>query len=288
MFAYACVTAENHLFCPSHIRLFVAYQDKEVPIVPSDSLNTIHPPSPSSLLYLVYQKDGDGASSYEMESGSWVSYWYGYSFELGGEQYFTGFTAQTPDEYAASPHQAGAAPDPKVTIGQATVVIAHPPNRLKPWLFQGSDQFVGELGGFAKPNEIDEGRAPQSHVTVDGKLLLAVPTWYLATGTRISTFDLFLFNPHELNGADERRWTYLGNLVAGAHNGAACEGEEEVTIPCATSTGSLEFLGQETSGLPVIRVIMSGTQVRAAGETRALGPGDTVEYRYDTSSKQYL
>jgi len=255
--------------------------------MPDDSRkNDIHPPSPSSMLYLIYQKDGDGASSYEVENGSWVSYWYGYAFELGGEQYFTGFAAQTPDEYAASPESANAGPDTKVTIGQATVVIARPPNTVKPWLFQGSDQFVGELGGYARPNEIDEGRAPQSLETREGKLLLALPTWYLAMGTRMSTFDLFLFNPHRLDGTGERRWTYLGSLVSGVDNGATFDGEE-AALPRPNSSGTLEFVGQDANGYPVIRINVSGTRIGSSDETSVLGLDDGVEYRYDPASKRY-
>ena len=251
--------------------------------------NTVHPPSRSSVLYLIYQKDGDGASSYEVENGSWVNYWYGYSFDLGGEHYFTGFTWQTPDDYATAQEDASVAVDAKVTIGQATLVIAQPLNVVKPWRFQGSDQFVGELGGYAKPNEIDGTRPPQAHETRDGKLLLALPTWYLAAGTRISSFDLFLFNPGELSRTDERRWTYLGNVTAGADNGAACDEQEASAIPSAKSFGTLEFVDQDDCELPLIRIAMGGTRVVVDGEgqARTVWQQGQAEYRHDASSRRY-
>ena len=62
---------------------------RKSPAVTNDSNRTVdvQPPSPSSALYLIYQKDGDGADSYEVENGSWTTYWYGYQFDLDGRQY---------------------------------------------------------------------------------------------------------------------------------------------------------------------------------------------------------
>jgi hypothetical protein len=265
----------------------VEANDKDIPVVKNDSQKTVvKPPSPSSVLYLIFQKDGDGASSYEVENGSWATYWYGYSFDLGGKHYFTGFASQTPDKYGKSEEENNAAPDAKVTLTQATLFTTTP-DAEKPWTFQGSERFIGEFGSYEKANEIDETREPQSHQTPSGKLLLAVPTWYLVSGTRVSSFDMFVFNPDELTKVDERRWTYLGNVVAGEDNGAACDDEAGAVLPCVKSTGVLSFIAQEGADLPLIRMAMSGTEIVSAGKTRSLGPEDNVEYRYDSTKKQY-
>ena len=265
----------------------VEANDKDVPVVKNDSRKTVvQPPSPSSVLYLIFQKDGDGASSYEVENGSWATYWYGYSFDLGGKHYFTGFASQTPDKYGKSEEENNPAPDAKVTLTQATLFTTTP-DAQKPWTFQGSERFIGEFGSYEKANEVDQTREAQSYETPSGKLLLAVPTWYLVSGTRVSSFDLFVFNPDELTKVDERRWTYLGNIVAGEDNGAACDDEAGAAMPCVKSTGALSFVAQEGADLPLIRIAMSGTEIVSAGKTRSMGSEDNVEYRYDSTKKQY-
>jgi hypothetical protein len=262
--------------------------DKEVPVMNNESQKAaeVQPPSPSSVLYFIYQKDGDGALSYEVENGSWATYWYGYSFDLGGKHYFTGFATQTPDKYGKSEEENYAAPDAKVTITQATFFTTSP-EAEKPWTFDGNQYSVGEFGGYEKGNTIDETRKPQTYQTPDGKLLLAVPTWYLATGVQVNAFDLLLFNPHELLKVDDKRWDYLGNIVIGTDNGAACDETPGATQACAKSTGTLSFEPQEGSSLPLLKVRRSGTETVSAGKVRTLGPVDIYEYRYDSEKKQY-
>lgn len=267
----------------------VKSNEKEVPTMANDSQKTaaVQPPSPSSVLYLIYQKDGDGASSYEVDNGSWATYWYGYSFDLGGKHYFTGFASQTPDKYGKSDEENYADADAKVTLTQATFFTTNP-DAEKPWTFQGSERYIGEFGGYEKANEVDETRKPQSYQTPSGKLLLAVPTWYLSSGTRVSSFDVLVFNPDELTKTDETRWTYLGNIVAGEDNGAACDEEEGAVVPCVKSSGVLSFAPQDGSDLPLIRIAVSGTEIAAPGKIRPLGSADNAEYRYDPAKQQYL
>lgn len=262
--------------------------DTEIPVMNNDSQKAtdVQPPSPSSVLYFIYQKDGDGALSYEVENGSWATYWYGYSFDLGGKHYFTGFAYETPGKYGKTEEESYPDPDAKVTITQATYVLTDP-GTDKPWTFQGNQHFVGEFGGYEKGNVIDETRKPQTYQTPDGKLLLAVPTWYLATGVQVNTFELLLFNPHELLKVDVKRWDYLGNIVIGTDNSAACDETAGAKQACAKSTGSLSFAPQEGSSLPLLKVQRSGTDTVSAGKVRTLGPSDTYEYRYDPEKKQY-
>ncbi|KAF1716010.1 hypothetical protein CSC74_12645 [Pseudoxanthomonas yeongjuensis] len=244
------------------------------------------PPSPSSALYFIYQKDGDGALSYEVENGSWTTYWYGYQFDLDGKHYYTGFAYDTPFKFSKAEQESEPAPETKATIAQSTFLLTAP-GTDKPWTFQGSDRSVGEFGAYEKGNEIDDKREPQSYRTPGGNLLLAIPTWYLASGTRISSFDLLVFNPHELTKTDQQRWVYVGNVVVGADNGAACDEEDGGKIACASSAGTLSFVPQAQDDLPLLRVARSGTEIAEGGKLRTLGPADSAEYRYDANSKQY-
>ena len=45
-------------------------------------MSELKPPSADSVLYFIYQRDGDGAVSYKVDGGATVSYWYGHAFEL--------------------------------------------------------------------------------------------------------------------------------------------------------------------------------------------------------------
>ena len=244
------------------------------------------PPSPSSALYFIYQKDGDGALSYEVENGSWTTYWYGYQFDLDGKHYYTGFAYDTPFKFSKAEQESEPAPETKATITQSTFLLTAP-GTDKPWTFQGSDRSVGEFGAYEKGNEIDDKREPQHYRTPGGNLLLAIPTWYLASGTRISSFDLLVFNPHERTRTDQQRWVYVGNIAVGADNGAACDEEDGGKIACASSAGTLSFVPQAQDDLPLLRVARSGTEIAAGGKLRMLGPADSAEYRYDAASKQY-
>lgn len=244
------------------------------------------PPSPNSALYFIYQKDGDGALSYEVENGSWATYWYGYQFDLDGKHYYTGFAYDTPFKFSKTEKENDPAPETKATITQSTFVLTGP-GTDKPWTFQGSDRSVGEFGAYEKGNEIDDKREPQKYRTPGGNLLLAIPTWYLASGTRINSFDLLVFNPHELTKADQQRWIYVGNIVAGTDNGASCDEEDGGKIACASSTGTLSFVPQTRDDLPLLRVARSGTEIAEGGKPRTLGSADSTEYHYDATSKQY-
>ena len=205
---------------------------------------------------------------------------------MGGKHYCTGFAYETPGKYGKTEEESYPDPNAKAVITQATYALTAP-GTDKPWTFQGNHHFVGEFGGYEKGNVVDETRKPQSYQTRDGQLLLAVPTWYLATGVQVNTFDLLLFNPHELLKVDDKRWDYLGNVVIGTDNGAACDEKDGGKQVCASSTGMLGFVAQEGSNLPLLKVQRSGTETVSAGKVRALGPSDTYEYHYDSDRKQY-
>lgn len=238
----------------------------------------IKPPSQESVLYLISNIDGDGATSYEIENGAWISYWYGYAFESGGKQYFTGFASVTPEKYTQEQKDATAAPETKVTLTQATFE-ADPSNAKTPWKWQGSEPWIGDFGGFEKANEVDPERKPQTFATADGHLLLAVPTWYLVSGNKMRTIEVLLFNPNDLEGTDDKRWRYLATLEAGSSNDGSCGPDEPGNIPCEDLTGTLAFEPAAGSALPNLRVTLSG---------QGAGANDTpTEYRYDPAHNTY-
>jgi hypothetical protein len=243
------------------------------------------PPSPSSVLYMIYQVDGDGATSYPIENGSVASYWYGHEFELGGKHYFTGFAYDTPEKYGKSDEESYPDPDAHVTLTQATFELANPGSD-KAWAFQGAERYVGEFGGYEKADEVDAKRKAQSYPTPDGKkLVLAVPTTSFESGVTTSGFATFVFDPGERVKSDDKHWTYVGTVVTGEDNAAACDDGE--VMPCESSSGTLSFEAGKDGGMPVLNVARSGTTIESAGKTRALGAADAATYTYDAAKKQY-
>lgn len=255
-------------------------------ITDSPTADVVKAPSPSSALYFIYQKDGDGALSYEVENGSWTTYWYGHRFDLDGKHYYTAFAYDTPFKFGKAEQESDPAPETKATITQATFQLTAP-GTDKPWNFMGSDRSVGEFGAYEKGNEVDDTRKSQEYRTPEGKLLLAIPTWYLASGTRISSIDLLVFDPRELTRTDEQRWVYVGNVVTGEDNGAACDDEDGGRIPCAKSSGTLSFVAQAGSDLPLLRIARSGNEIAEGGKLQTLGDGDVIDHVYDPSTRQY-
>lgn len=235
----------------------------------------IKPPSPDSVLYFISNVDGDGALSYEIGNGSWINYWFGFPFELDGTRYFTGFAWETPEDFSDSKEPKYPSPEDSVTITQATFT-ANPPGSEKPWKFKENQHSVGEFGGNARGNALDDSRKPQSIRTSEGNLLVAVPTWYLVSGTRMENFDLLLFNPHSLEMTDNKRWTYVGSLYAGEDNSAACDNDGTGGLKCVKRTGTLAFAAHEGDPMPTLNVTVSG------------GPqAEVAEYRYDAVQKTY-
>ena len=245
--------------------------------------HAVEPPSPDSVLYLIYQKDGDGATSYEIANGAWATYWYGHQFELDGKRYFTGFAHATREVFSEADTVSG--PENEVSLSHATFQLTDEGGD-KPWTFVGAEPFIGKFGAYDKGNTLDEGRKAQDARTADGRLLLAVPTWSLESGVRIESFDMFVFNPAEEVPVDERHWTYVGNVFTGEDNAAACD-EEDGTLPCVKSTGKLQFVPADVGTMPVLKVTREGTTIDSPGKTRTLGPSDVVEYRFDDEAREY-
>ncbi|MFD0725009.1 hypothetical protein [Lysobacter brunescens] len=238
------------------------------------------PPSPSSMLYLIYQKDGDGALSYEVDDGAVATWWFGHSFDLGGKHWYTGFAYNTPEVYGPKDENAVPAPGSKVNITAATL-FKDSAGSEKEWTIDGAYPTIGEFGAYERAGEIDKTRKIESRETGDGRMVLAVPVTFFANGVDSASYEMFLFDSADLQleaNAGRQRWTYIGNIAAGEDNDADC-GQEPGDRACYQTKGTLSFGTPGDGGLPTIRIAMSGTGTEAAS--------GVTEYRYDTAGKQY-
>lgn len=254
--------------------------------VSNDNLGSsiVKPPSPDSVLYFIYQKDGDGSTFYEVDYGSWVGYWYGYQFDFDGKRYFTGFGYKTPEKLGEEEQDTLTDPEGKVAISQATFLLETKGGKTA-WSLVEMDGFVGEFGANEKPSAVDPARQPQSYQTQDGRFLLAVPTTDFSTGVKTAGFALFVFDPQEREPLRDQHWAYVGTIAAGEDNSTACD--EGRVMPCVASKGVLAFKPADDGGLPTLQVALSGTTIDAPGKTRALGPADTITYDYDMGQGSY-
>lgn len=246
-------------------------------------MTALKPPSADSVLYMIYQRDGDGAVTYEVDGGATVSYWYGQAFDLKGRHYFTGFSTRTEgnDEPEAD---AGMMEPGHVAIGQATFVQADEAGK-QTWSKVDSDGYVGEFGSNDQGDAVDETRKAQTHDLGDGRLILAVPTRTFAGGVASTAFAMFLFDPDNVDALSFRKWGYLGSVAVGEDNSASCE-DGKVT-PCATSSGTLSFEPVTESGLPRLKVARSGKIISGPEQVRALGADDAVTYTFDAKAGLY-
>ncbi|MHA6557293.1 hypothetical protein [Pseudomonas viridiflava] len=237
----------------------------------------LEPPRPDSTLYYISTVDGNGELSYESVNGSWITYWYGFQFEVGGTLYYTGFAWETPEKFGADLVNHYPAPETKVTLTHATYTASQPGSK-SPWTLQGVEPYIGEFGGSERGNEVDTERKPQTWNTPSGDMLLALPTWYLVSGEKMRMIEILLFNPDDLSNTDDKRWRYLATLDAGSSNEANCGPDTAGAIPCIDVTGKLAFIAQKGSDLPLLRV----TVPASGGQSEAVR-----NYRYNAALKIY-
>lgn len=247
-----------------------------------DSMTALKPPSPDSVLYFVYQRDGDGAHRFQVEGGDVVGYWFGYPFELGGEQYFTGFTSRSAGTEGPLADSTTMEPG-HVAIGQVTLVKAERSGQPG-WSQIATDGFVGEFGRLDQPELIDESRRAVSEALEDGRLILAVPTRLFSDGVATPSYAMFVFDRKGQPQAPFRMWTYAGTVAAGTDNSAACE---DGVLTCVVSKGELRFEPATEGALPTIRIALTGDEVSGPGQTRALGPEDALVFDFDTNIGRY-
>lgn len=246
---------------------------------------TVTPPDAGSVLYFIYQVDGDGATSYEVANGSVATFWFGHAFELAGTKYYTGFAWNTPAKYG-KPGEDDAGPESQVTLTEATFTLTGTAAG-KPWVFKGMERSIGKTGAYGNPPTIDTKRTPIEHRTAAGKLLLAVPTRVLDGGSSISGYEILAFNPHYgQDSNDDQVWAYLGSVITGEDNAAACDDGQ--VMPCISSQGEIAFGGAAGSDLPTITVKPTGTTFSGPDATRPMGAEDTTHYAYDPATKAYV
>ena len=117
-----------------------------------EDMSELKPPSADSVLYFIYQRDGDGAVSYKVDGGATVSYWYGHAFELNGKHYFTGFGSRSVGE---GPEGDNGMMDPEhVAISQATFTRVEKDGKVE-WSKPDTDGYVGEFGRLGRADEVD-------------------------------------------------------------------------------------------------------------------------------------
>lgn len=242
-------------------------------------LNAFPPPTAESVLYFIYGKDGDGATSYEIESGRRVSYWHGHEFWLGGKKYFTGFTYVT-EEDAESGDTPG-----EVSVGQATFELTNSGGK-QAWKQLETDGYIGQFGRLDKLPEVDGKRKDQSYTTGDGRLVLAIPVSDFDQGVTSAAAALFVYDPALVGKIRERHWAYVGSVPMGSENSAACDGGK--VMPCVSSAGTLAFVPPaEGKGLPSVKISMSGTEISAPDKIRSLGASDAKTFVFDPKTKIY-
>ncbi|KTF40004.1 hypothetical protein [Xanthomonas translucens] len=240
-------------------------------------------PAPGQVLADIYGMKGDGSASYTIDNNALASFWYGYRFDLGGKQYYTGFANAGPEKYGKSEEKTTPDPAVGVSISHATYVLDSTDGKPT-WTLFHAQQWAGDFGSNEKADTLDQKRKPQSTETKDGHLLLALPTTHFADGITSSGFAVFTFDPNKNDLGDYKGWVYLGTVATGEDNGAACD--DQGTMKCASSTGTLSF---EPGSGPVqnLRVAMSGTAIAGPGKVRTLGPADVATYTFDQAKGKY-
>lgn len=236
------------------------------------------PPAPGRILADIYEQKGDGSASYALDDGTVVEFWHGERFELGGKRYYTGFADHVSK---AALDKDAPAPDMGVGITQSTYVadIVDGEPVWKPFRSQAD---MGSFGAYWKADRIDPARATQRYRTNAGHLVLAIPTVRPTDGVKSSGFAILLFDPAK---GMYQGWQYMGTVPTGEDNGTSCD--DEGTVKCAASTGTLSFVAPKSGTIPTLRVAMQGTAIAGPGRIRTLGAGDAKTYIYDNRYRTY-
>lgn len=240
-------------------------------------------PTAPQVLKAIYGKDSHGESNFDIDQGRYASYWFSYSFSLGGVSYFTGFASTAP------PTPLGL--DTTFVPGlQATITVATyrqaSAGTHSAWSLLGTQSNVGQFGDRGNANEVDTDQTPPSYHTAAGRLVLAIPEGTQVSGEWVSSYELFAFDPH-LIGKNAAYWSYLGNVESGEDNSPSCGSNSAANIACEKSLGKVTFVPDQGEDMPAIQVNMSGTDEDVQGHLRNLGSSDVRHYRYDATSKTY-
>lgn len=276
LFAAACVALSAS---PS-----VAAADASAPIS-RQAAAAVTPPDAPTVMYYIYQVDGKGETTYEVTNGSVATYWFGHAFESEGTHYYTGFAWDTADRYG-KPGEDDVGPGTKVNITEVTFVLTDPAAE-RPWKFRGMEHTIGEFGAYERGEDVDPKRKPLEYRTPAGKLLLAVPTTSFDNGITSTGYALLVFNPARLKEeVDGNVWTYVGSLLTGEDNSAACADGE--VMPCTSSKGELVFTSDGKQDMPTVAVKPSGTTISGPNKTRQLSAADATTFTFDAAKRTYV
>lgn len=256
------------------------------PAISKAAAAAVTPPDAATVMYYIYQVDGKGETTYEVANGSVATYWFGHAFESEGTHYYTGFAWDTADRYG-KPGEDQVGPGTQVNLAEATFVLTDPAS-AKPWKFRGMEPTIGQFGAYERGLDVDDRRKAIEHRTPAGKLLLAVPTTSFGNGITSDGYDLLVFNPDRLkrDGGDDHVWTYVGGLLTGEDNSAACADGD--VMPCTASTGELEFVADGKQDMPAVKIIPKGTTISGPNKTRQLSAADAMTFVFDPATKAYV
>lgn len=242
------------------------------------------PPPAPSVLYLIYGRDGDGATTYEIQNHSVVSFWADHGFRMGDRQFYVGFAQDTPNKYGDPPK----AEDPTagVTLTAATFELVAPGTE-KPWKFLGAERSIGTIGTMGKNVPLDRSRKLQQYKMDEDHLLLAIPT-RSESGAGSIMFETALFTfdaPKTIGGDHDHFWRYVGSIETGSDSMPACK--EDAKLPCVTWVSDVQFM-PNGKNWPEITVIKKGTEIDdMTGDPRTLTADDNSHYVYDSEEKKY-
>jgi hypothetical protein len=255
------------------------------PAITKAAAAAVTPPDAATVMYYIYQVDGKGETTYEVTNGSIATYWFGHAFESEGTHYYTGFAWDTAERFG-KPGEDQVGPGTQVNLAEATFVLTDPASD-KPWKFRGMENSIGQFGAYEQGVDVDTRRKAIEYRTPAGQLLLAVPTTSFGNGITSDGYDLVVFNPDRLKrDGDDHVWTYVGGVLTGEDNSAACADGD--VMPCTSSTGELEFVADGKQDMPALKVIPKGTTISGPNKTRQLGAADVTTFVFDAKTKAYV
>jgi len=239
-----------------------------------DAALAVPPPGPAAVLDAAYgpsssAANGAPAEERSLADGRRAAFWRGQVFALGGAGWYVGFAAAAvPSDFPA--------PDQTVELAQATWRFVD-----GAWQPVSATTGIGAFGG--------EGRAPSPDGTQDarvfeadrGRVLLALPVADLANaGVRAYAYELFTGEGEPL------AWRHVGRLPAGSDNHAGCSTVIGADRPCASTAGTLEFVG-DGAPWPTLKLALEGQVVEGPGQMRNTTSADVVTLAFNADSGRY-
>lgn len=232
-------------------------------------------PNGKSILADIYKQPVGEITGSQLSDGRYVSFWNGHQFTLDGKNYFVGFSEATPESEIEYP-----APEDMVTISQATYEFVG-----NAWMLKAVQHDVGKFGGKNKAPAVDTIQKTAVFHNPQGKFVLATPAVTTANGgIQVFFYEIFSFSP--VNA----QWKYVGHVNAGYENSGNCahEADASTQTKCVKSTGNLQFTTTENSAWPELKVVLQGTELDEDNNVISLTDKNSVTYRYDDESSNYL